>query len=230
MSNAAADAAFSPIQPENAAENDFAALVFPTLGDQLSGPRRDRDEERARLEQQWRARGHAAGYTEGLRSADEAVRARLAQLEAEHAELMRATALGRDHGLAVLHAAARALDQRTLPVLSDVEDTLLDAAIDLAEAIIGHALADEANAVRFALARADHAAAGARPVSHTVRLHPLDLAVLDERAAVHGGVTFVADAGLARGDAVSEFPDGYLDARIGSALARARAALGTGPA
>jgi flagellar assembly protein FliH len=35
----------------------------------------------------------------------------------------------------------------------------------------------------------------------------------------------VPDLSLARGDAIAEYPDGELDARIGSALARARAAL-----
>lgn len=210
-----------------APDTDFSALVFPTLADAATPG--GRGEERARLERQWQARGHAAGYTEGLRAAAVAVDARVAALEAEHAELMRAAAQQRDRTLEVLHAAVRALETRTVPVLHDVEDTLLGAAIDLAEAIIGHALADEAAAVRSALGRTvGVASAGSAPLGHTVRLNPHDLAVLDPSTVAAAGVTLVADASLSRGDAVSEFPDGYLDARIGSALQRARAVLAGG--
>ncbi|WP_256041579.1 FliH/SctL family protein [Cryobacterium sp. SO1] len=224
-----------------ATDNDFSALVFPTLAD--AGESRGPGEDRARIERQWQARGHAAGYTEGLRAAAAAVDARVAGLEAEHAELMRATDEQHDRTLAGLNAAVRALEERTVPVLHDVEDTLLDAAIDLAEAIIGHTLADETAAVRAALGRtiadgpAGAPAAGrtishttGRTVTHTVRLNPHDLAALDVAAVAEAGVTLVADASLSRGDAVSEFPDGYLDARIGSALQRARAALAGGTA
>ena len=230
-----------------APDTDFSALVFPTLADAAQRP--SQGEDRARIERQWQARGHAAGYTEGLRAAAAAVDARVATLEAEHAQLMRAAAQQHDRSLAGLAAAVRALETRTVPVLHDVEDTLLDAAIDLAEAIIGHALADEAAAVRSALGRTavgaaavspavsptavgrtavGHTAVGHTAVSHTVRLNPHDLAALDVAAVAATGVTLVADANLSRGDAVSEFPDGYLDARIGSALQRARAALAGG--
>ncbi|TFD87307.1 hypothetical protein E3T61_15975 [Cryobacterium lactosi] len=218
-----------------ATDNDFSALVFPTLAD--AGESRGQGEDRARIERQWQARGHAAGYTEGLRAAAAAVDARVAGLEAEHAELMRATDEQHDRTLVGLNAAVRALEARTVPVLHDVEDTLLEAAIDLAEAIIGHTLADETAAVRAALGRtiADGPApAAGRSISptatHTVRLNPHDLAALDITAVAEAGVTLVADASLSRGDAVSEFPDGYLDARIGSALQRARAALAGGTA
>ena len=230
----------------DAPENDFAALVFPLLGEQSAGARRNRDTDRARLDEQWRARGHAAGYTEGLRAAEQAVAERIHRLEAEHAHRLRVDSEQAERMLSVLHTAARALDARTVPVLRDAEDTVLAAAFELAEAIVGHALADEAAAARSALGRAVGAAGGpgagvsagrassggllAAPgglgAAHTVRLHPDDLAVLDPAVTAATGVAFVADAGIARGDAVSEFPDGYLDARIGSALDRAKAALG----
>lgn len=210
----------------------FAAHVFPALDARPDARTGSRDDDRARLEERWRARGHAAGYTEGLRAGAAVAAEQRARQDAEHAERLRAAEDHLDRALAVLASAADALDRRTVPVLRDVEDTLLGAAVDLAEAIIGHVLADEAAAVRFALQRsADGAAAGGSAAGpHTVRLHPHDLALLDRpdgRApALPSGVTLVADAGLARGDAVTEFPDGYLDARIGSALQRARAALG----
>ncbi|WEO78974.1 FliH/SctL family protein [Cryobacterium sp. SO2] len=207
-------------------DGDFAALVFPTLSGRTD-PHGGGD-ERARLEERWRARGHAAGYTEGLRAAAVTAAVQAARLDAEHAALLRTLAQDHERAVTVLRRAAQALDQRTVPVLRDAEDTLLGAAIDLAEAIIGHALADESAAVRFALARSgDSAVAGSSSAApHTVRLHPHDLALLEQTPTLQTGVTLVADATLARGDAVSEFPDGYLDARIGSALERARAALG----
>ena len=201
------------------AAGGFAALVFPALDGHPAAGRGSRDDERVRLEERWRARGHAAGYTEGLRAAAIVAADRATAQAAEHEALMRTARAELGQALAVLQNAARALDERTVPVLRDAEDTLLGVAIDLAEAIIGHAVADEAAAVRFALGRSRDGTA-AEP--HTVRLHPHDLALLEAPPA---GVTLVADASLARGDAVSEFPDGYLDARIGSALERARAAL-----
>ncbi|ANP72471.1 hypothetical protein [Cryobacterium arcticum] len=240
----AAPAASPPAGRSAAPENDFSALVFPLLGEQSAGARRTRDADRARLDEQWRARGHAAGYTEGLRAAEQAVAERIHRLETEHAHRLRVDGERAERMLAVLHTAARALDARTVPVLRDAEDTVLAAAFDLAEAIVGHALADEAAAARSALGRAVGAAGGASAsgerassggilaapgalgAAHTVRLHPDDLAALDPAVAAATGVAFVADAHIARGDAVSEFPDGYLDARIGTALERAKAALG----
>jgi flagellar assembly protein FliH len=56
----------------------------------------------------------------------------------------------------------------------------------------------------------------------------VDLAALERIGAAEHlpvGVALVADPTLAPGDAVSEFPGGYLDARIESAVERARCAL-----
>ena len=57
-----------------------------------------------------------------------------------------------------------------------------------------------------------------------VRLHPADLAALGDAAAA-SSVPLVADARLARGDAEVALPDGLVDARLVTALGRARAAL-----
>jgi flagellar assembly protein FliH len=158
--------------------------------------------------------------------------AQSARLTLEHGTLMQAARLQHERALAALHAAARALDSRTVPVLQDAEDSVLSAAMKLAEAIVGHTLADEARAARFALGRAGDTGQvpGSHPAApgagtHTVRLHPQDLALLNPADLAGTGVTFVPDTALARGDAVSEFPHGFLDARIGSALERAKAAL-----
>ncbi|ROP75366.1 MULTISPECIES: hypothetical protein [unclassified Frigoribacterium] len=57
-----------------------------------------------------------------------------------------------------------------------------------------------------------------------VRLHPADLAALGDAVAA-SAVPLVADARLARGDAEVDLPAGLVDARLVTALARARTAL-----
>lgn len=56
-----------------------------------------------------------------------------------------------------------------------------------------------------------------------VRLHPDDVHLLAQ-AGVEDPV-LLADATLGRGDAVADLEHGFLDARIGTAVARARAGL-----
>jgi flagellar assembly protein FliH len=57
-----------------------------------------------------------------------------------------------------------------------------------------------------------------------VRLHPADLAALGDAVAA-SSVPLVADSRLARGDAEVDLPAGLVDARLVTALARARTAL-----
>ena len=196
----------------------FSAVTFPSL----RGERGSGDESA-------RARGHAAGYTAGLRAATAEVDARIARHDAEHAAAMLHQQTRVDRAVALLESAA-ALHQRTLPVLQDAEDTLVATAVELAEAILGHELGDTETSARAALSRAlipgaDAVAGSGRP--QAVRMHPADLALIDQVTRQDAGVEFIADVGLARGDAIAEFPDGFLDARIGTALARAKAALGS---
>ena len=108
-------------------------------------------------------------------------------------------------------------------MLSEAQDAIAATAIELAEAIIGRELSDEQTAAASALHRALTDVDPA--IVHLVRLNPDDLAALDEQTIAATGVTFAADASLGRGDAITEFADGYLDARISSALERARSAI-----
>ncbi|MBC7441413.1 MAG: hypothetical protein H7311_02615 [Ramlibacter sp.] len=195
------------------AESGFSTVSFPNL----------RDVNRDRVDEQSRARGHAAGYTEGLRSAAREVAARVARLDAEHAAAAHRGQAAIDRAVALLESATVALDERTVPVLREAEDTLVATALELAEAILGHELSDARDSSRFALGRAlDHAA---NETPHTVRMNPDDLAVIDRATRELSGLRFTADPSLARGDAITEFADGFLDARISSALDRAKAAL-----
>jgi flagellar assembly protein FliH len=194
-------------------ETGFSTLSFPTLRSSAHG---DRD-ERAR------AAGHAAGYAAGLRAAEVEIAARIAGLEAEHAAEISHARARTDRALALLAAASSALDARTVPLLATAHAAIADSALRLAEAVIVSELSHGGAAAASALHRALTGVDAARV--HTVRMNPLDLDTLVRLGLEPEGVDFTADPSLARGDAVTEFPDGYLDARIASALDRARSAI-----
>lgn len=184
-------------------------------------------------------RGHAAGYAAGLRVAHAETEALRVRLDAEHAARSAALEAETARRVAALVAATDALLARTVPVLESAEQSVVDAAMELADAAVGYAIrasrpdsgavagavtslearpASGAEAtVRRALALVDHA------VAIAVRLSPDDAAAV---AALDLPVAVRADPTLADGDAVVDLPDGVLDARIGVALDRAKAALG----
>ena len=188
-------------------------------------------------------RGHAAGYTAGLRAAQAETDALRARLEAEHAARITALQADTARRIAVLDAATNAMLSTVAPVLADAEASVASAAVDLAEAIVGNVvrasrpahdatvadgpdgqgsrearIASGAEAtVRRALASVD------RTVPVAVRLSPADAARV---AGLDLPVPVVADGALRDGDAVVDLPDGMLDARIATALDRARKALG----
>ena len=169
------------------------------------------------------AHGHTAGYTSGLRKAALEAEERRGQMEAEHAAVLSDCEARTRRALATLAAAAAALDAAAVPVLAEAQDSLAAAALDLAETILGRELSDTDTSARAALARAlAHAPSAGVP---TIRMHSADLRVLDDAISETHGVIFTADDSLERGDALAQFEAGHLDARIGTALARARAAL-----
>lgn len=191
----------------------FASLAFPSL----------RDRGRESLEARARVSGHAAGYAAGLKAAAIELARRTAALEAEAQRSALENARRIAEALATVDAATRALDARLAPVLIQAQDALAAASVDIAEAIIGRELASAPDSALSALKRAlNHAETDAVV---TVRMNPADLAALDDDTRAAVGVGLHADASLSPGDAVAELPNGYLDARIGAALDRVRAAL-----
>lgn len=200
----------------------FAPLAIPVLA--------ETEQEHAALASA-RARGYATGYADGRRVAAEEQAAWLEAAEKAHAT-QEAQLAERAAVLAnALRAAAVELREATVPVLAEVEDVLVEAAFELATAVVGEALADRVAAARAAVARAlSGETAGAVAI---VRLNPEDLALLVAAGAGGGGGAdtaasaprLVADPALAPGDAIGELPAGWLDARVSSALARAREAL-----
>ncbi|MFF1632375.1 FliH/SctL family protein [Leifsonia sp. NPDC058248] len=179
-----------------------------------------------------RSRGYASGYADGLRAAAVEQAAWVEAADAERAVEIDIAAQRVALLVNALRSAAVELRECTVPVLAEAETALVNAAFELAESVVGNALADRLAAARGAVARALDG--DVRGVVGVVRLNPDDLDELGGAAGAAGvgatgaddsAVRFVADPSLGRGDAIGELPDGWLDARIGAALARAREAL-----
>ncbi|MFJ3394532.1 FliH/SctL family protein [Leifsonia aquatica] len=212
----------------------FAPLAIPVLAETA--------QEQAALASA-RARGYATGFADGRRAAAEEQAAWLAAADEARAVQEEQVAARIGVLAQALRAAAVELREATVPVLAEVEDVLVEAAFELASAVVGDALGDRVAAARAAVARAlSGETAGEVAV---VRLNPDDLALLveaeagaEEQAASDGNARtssalitgipaprLVPDPSIAPGDAVGELPAGWLDARISTALARAREAL-----
>jgi flagellar assembly protein FliH len=177
-----------------------------------------------RLRSQAQAAGYAAGWAEGRRAADEATREARAEFAAQ-AQAAAAQAEARTGQVlrAVADAVAR-FEQRSAPALADLSAQLVEAAFALAEAIVGRELATATEPGRDALMRALLLAPAGRAV--LVRMHPEDAATLPSTSTVDGrDVVVVADPSLGRGDAVLDCDATTVDARIGAAVERAKAAL-----
>ncbi|MET1085872.1 MAG: FliH/SctL family protein [Arthrobacter sp.] len=198
-------------------EDGFSQMAFPQLRQPEPESRND-----------GYIHGHAAGYTAGLRAAEAERLNRLEELEADYAARRGQLQSEAKRLAGLLHSAAAALNARTIPTVTAAEETLVAAAVELAEAILGYELADRSKAARAALDRALSGTKGLDVVS--IRMNPQDLAVLngvDLNGVKTGstGVALTADPSLNPGDAVADLPHGFLDATIGSALARVKEAL-----
>lgn len=169
------------------------------------------------------ARGHAAGYAYGLSLARVELAERKAAADAETEEARLQAEAAAAQRLRVLDAATRALDARTAPVLAEATGLILHTAFSIAEELVGYSLEDGPSSARAAVARALQGTAGEEV--RAVRLHPADLALLEADEVVRPGLVLVADASLGRGDAVTDLPQGTIDARLGTALARVRSVL-----
>ncbi|KTR09339.1 hypothetical protein [Curtobacterium luteum] len=180
-------------------------------------------------------RGHAAGYAAGLRAAQAETAALHVRLQAEHDQRLASLTADTVRRVAVLDAATNALLSQVVPVLRDAEASLADAALDLAEAVVGYAIRASRPTDTTDDGREAPCASGAEAtvlralasVDATVALRVrVSVADAERIADLDTVVPVVGDASLSDGDAVVDLPDGLLDARIGAALDRARGALG----
>lgn len=192
----------------------FSELRYPTIA--TAGL--EEETERARI------RGHAAGYAEGLRSAEADAAADAARARLERDALREDAVTALTAAVDALGAATRRFDASSAPVLASADDALLAAAIELAEAILGIELQNSDTSARAAITRA---LSSVDEESITaIRLSPVDLAVIGAHGILVPDVRLVSDPTLSPGDAVVEIAEGRIDARIGSALARVRAEIG----
>lgn len=191
----------------------FAPVAFPRL--------RGADAEAER--RLARQRGYADGHAEGFRAAQAEAAAVAARAEAERLEERTAAQRALASALSALESTTTALRERADQLTRMDEQRVSARAIELAETILGQVLADRELAATSALRRA-LAAGGVDPVTE-VRMSTDDLRTLQRGDAVPAHVRVVADESLAPGDALAILQHGFVDARIGQALERARRAL-----
>jgi flagellar assembly protein FliH len=174
------------------------------------------------------ATGYADGWAKGQRAARLAARAAADRAAAAERAAEQARTAALERAVAAVGRAAAALAAREAQALAEVQDVVLAAAVDVAEAILGHELSHAPDGPLAAVRRALSATPDGGPV--TVRLHPDDHAALvgaDGSAyAVEGRtVSLVPDPALDPGDAVATSGASTVDATLAAAVARVREVL-----
>ncbi len=192
------------------------------LGDLTTEATLDTLAERTRAAAQ--AQGYAAGWAEGRRRALAAAESTRAEQDARTAAAGAAQVAEQQSLVAALIAAAEQGRADFDARYDALAGQALDLALRIAEEVLQRevAVADQpgTDALRRALAPVDPR------VAVTVRLNPADRDQLDPAVLAGRPVTVVADATLARGDAVAETDHGLVDATVAGALARVREVLG----
>ncbi len=175
-----------------------------------------------------RAAGFSAGWAAGARAAADAAATERSRLLAEHEAREAQREAATSQALSALGAAMQQWNLKAMPVVDDARRTLYSAALDLAAAILQREIEPGSSSARTLLNRALDLPVEATP--NVLRLHPDDLLhvnllIESGQAEVPAGLRLVGDSRLSHGDAITEHEDGALDARIGTALARAREVL-----
>ena len=184
--------------------------------------------EQARAEA--RAVGYAQGWAHGLRDATESQAGERAAAVADRALLRSRQEQQVASALQALQEAAADLRQSTMRVTDDIEDQILSAAVEVAEALLGRELRDRDVAASAALARVLQLAPANEPV--TVWLHPADHETLTAppgtaligsvESATGRGLAFEIDPELQPGDARARCGSTTIDARLSAGVARLR--------
>jgi flagellar assembly protein FliH len=176
-----------------------------------------------------RAAGYAMGWAQGARDAHARMMAEAAHLRARTDELEERRVADVSRGLRALEQAANDLEQRSVPAIEHLEETVIEMAVAIAQAVLGHELRRRNDRVIIqAMARILALVPSNEPV--TLRLAPEDHATL----AVHEviatlsptrQITIVAAPELAPGDVVATCAATEIDARVAPALERIREVL-----
>lgn len=188
----------------------FAPLTFRQYGNAGDDARRE----------EARRRGYTAGYADGRQKADAEAREAAASADALRAAQAQAHAEAVSRALAALTTAQESYATSAASLAGVTEDKVIALAVELAEAIIGAELSDTVQAALNAAARSSRVA-----VSHpsaVVALNPGDLSVLDGLGELPETVTFESSVEIAPGDSAVHLPDGEVDLRVSTAIARVR--------
>lgn len=192
----------------------FTPLTLPRLG---KGEGESAQYEAARR------RGHSTGYAEGMRLAAQEARAAEDAAQQRRAEQSRIQAEATSRALDALAMAKDTFDARARELTHLTEDRVTALAVELAEAILGAELSDPVQAALNAASRAAREAVSRADA--VVILNPGDLATLDSLGELPEQVTFESDPTIAPGDSAVRLPDGEVDLRVSTAVARVRETL-----
>jgi flagellar assembly protein FliH len=170
--------------------------------------------------------GYAQGWALGVREARAELAGEIAAARADAQRRQAEAELSLGSALQALADAAAQLRTAAQAAARPAEDTLIAAAVELAEALIGHQLSDLDAATRSALARVlalAPASADVR-VRLSVAAHQrlLDSGLTEALAALPGAaareITIEADPSLQAGDAIATSAATTIDARIGEGI------------
>jgi flagellar assembly protein FliH len=182
-------------------------------------------EELARLREEARAAGYAAGHAEGLQAAgavvaetERAAAERLADVQARWERRVASAT-------AALGAAATRFDEAAVPVADEVRDTIIGVVLTLLEDLLGRELALADSPVLDAVRRALALCPADAPA--VVRVHPDDLAEIPAEvlAELPETIRVVGDQSIERAGAVAETGPRRIDAQLMAALERVQAVL-----
>ncbi|WP_258935121.1 FliH/SctL family protein [Nesterenkonia pannonica] len=199
-------------------QSSIVPLSFATLSAAGASAAPSVETDRA----QARTQGYAAGYGAGMRAAAEQTQAQ----RAEHDQKLRAQReqahAEQAEALDALARAADAFAHRALESVHTLDRSLAAAALQLAEALLGAELKDGPHSAQAALLRVLR---DAEPESvRAVRMSPHAASLIADKAE-QAGVRVISDASMPEGSAVADLREGFLDARLTTAVARCREAI-----
>ncbi|MEO7262388.1 MAG: FliH/SctL family protein [Jatrophihabitantaceae bacterium] len=179
---------------------------------------------------QARAVGYAQGWSQGSREAAATGATELAAADAERELSLAAHRQLLASAVQALQDAAADVRHTTMSITTQIEDQILAAAVELAEALLGRALRDPDVAAPAALARILRLAPAGEPV--TVWLNPVDYGTLtgstgagligSVEGATGRSITFETDPDLQAGDALARCASTTIDARLAEGVERLR--------
>jgi flagellar assembly protein FliH len=182
-------------------------------------------EQVARIREEARRAGWAAGHAEGLVASERVVAAAERAAEERLAAVQTRWERRLASATAAMGAAVERLDARTAPVVDELRDSILDAVLLLVGDLLGRELAMASSPGLDALQRA--LTLCPRDVPVQVRLHPDDLAEVPPEALAQlpDSVTVRGDDSVERAGALAEAGTQRVDAQLGAALERVREVL-----